>query len=1125
MGKFPRRVFSTRALGSCKRSTLAAFRSALSFTSCIETLEKRQHLSATAFSRAALSKFDSTLAYAYQNEARSTGEIVGSAARSIQLEAVANVGYRAKLVAALKMLGSANIVVEGRAVDALVPVSKLRTLATLKSLQFASAASGVINTGSVTSQGDTADIAAAARAAYNISGTGVTIGILSDSFNNNVNKSLSDTYSTDVASGDLPANVQILSDNTPGTDEGRALAQVIYDSAPGATLKFATAQGGQATMASNILALANSGCKIIVDDFTYPTEPMFEDGIVAQAVESVIARGITYISSAGNFASQSFGGNWHAGSSYTTGTITKDPAAVSAPSTVYTGTSFNFAGTGSGNDTDSFQLGPAKSINLSVQWDSPYKSANSSSGATTQLDAYILNSAGTMIEAGSAALVTGKDPIQQFTFTNPSTTATNTYQLLIVDESAATPDYVKFVDLDNQATNWQFTAAGTDASTIFGHANAAGVIAVGAVNYASTPAFGVNPPVLESFSSSGGTPLYYNTSNTKYTSPIVRQEPIVDGPDDLTTTFYGTMINGVYSYGGTSAAAASVAGVAALLLSINPSLSPAQVSSALGQTAINIGSAPNFLAGYGLVQTKPAVAISVGNVTGTVFSDNNDDTVPETGEPGIAGVTVYLDLNHDGKQDPGDPTVTTDANGSFTFYNQATGSNIVVRAVQPSGYIATFGSQTISISGAATTSNVNLGFFPDNYTGASLNYTVQRNAGNTSILNILVGGTLTYSAPLASVPSLSFNLSGGSSSVTVNTTNGNPIPSGGVSYAATGTNNSLILNGTSSSDTANINYPTTNFDGSLLEVGGVQNQIINGAGGNDTFTISGSPPATDALTFNGGLGNDSLTVNAPLPNNGLGTTFNAGTGATEQNTLNVNAGTFTFTGDPAALSSNLTVNVATTTGLNSSGGTITLYGNVIFAAGPGTGINQRNLAALNIAAGCAVQLAAPASHTSRAVLVTSTLSVATTAVLDLSGNDLIVNSGAVAAIAPLLATGYNNGLWTGKGIQSTAAAANITHLTALGYFQNNTTGSPLYTAANQFDGVTPTPAAILIKYTYYGDANLDGKVDGIDYSRLDTAYLDNLTTWSNGDFNYDGTVNGSDYTLIDNAYNTQGQIL
>jgi hypothetical protein len=60
---------------------------------------------------------------------------------------------------------------------------------------------------------------------------------------------------------------------------------------------------------------------------------------------------------------------------------------------------------------------------------------------------------------------------------------------------------------------------------------------------------------------------------------------------------------------------------------------------------------------------------------------------------------------------------------------------------------------------------------------------------------------------------------------------------------------------------------------------------------------------------------------------------------------------------------------------------------------------------------------------------------------------------------------------------------------------------------------------VLVKYTYFGDANLDGVVDGSDYTLIDNGYHNKLTGWGNGDFNYDGVVDGSDYTLIDNAYN------
>jgi hypothetical protein len=60
---------------------------------------------------------------------------------------------------------------------------------------------------------------------------------------------------------------------------------------------------------------------------------------------------------------------------------------------------------------------------------------------------------------------------------------------------------------------------------------------------------------------------------------------------------------------------------------------------------------------------------------------------------------------------------------------------------------------------------------------------------------------------------------------------------------------------------------------------------------------------------------------------------------------------------------------------------------------------------------------------------------------------------------------------------------------------------------------------VLVKYTYYGDANLDGIVNGADYQQIDNGFGMHLTGRSNGDFNYDGVVDGSDYSLIDNTYN------
>jgi hypothetical protein len=90
-------------------------------------------------------------------------------------------------------------------------------------------------------------------------------------------------------------------------------------------------------------------------------------------------------------------------------------------------------------------------------------------------------------------------------------------------------------------------------------------------------------------------------------------------------------------------------------------------------------------------------------------------------------------------------------------------------------------------------------------------------------------------------------------------------------------------------------------------------------------------------------------------------------------------------------------------------------------------------------------------------------------------------------------------------------------VTALAVVDNSV---PLLAA---FDGVGVDNTSILIKYTYYGDANLDGKVDAGDLARFNTGLASDgaLTGWQNGDFNYDGVINGDDLMLLNLAASLQ----
>ena len=157
-------------------------------------------------------------------------------------------------------------------------------------------------TGDFVSEGDTQLNAATGRTHYSVNGSGITVGVLSDSYN-----SLG-TAATDVTNGELPGATNPCGFTNPVTvqaesgtsDEGRAMTQIVHDLAPGADLRFATALNGEQAFANQIRTLATAGAKVIVDDVTYFAEPMYQDGVVGKAVEDVAAQGVTYFSSAAN---------------------------------------------------------------------------------------------------------------------------------------------------------------------------------------------------------------------------------------------------------------------------------------------------------------------------------------------------------------------------------------------------------------------------------------------------------------------------------------------------------------------------------------------------------------------------------------------------------------------------------------------------------------------------------------------------------------------------------------------------------------------------------------------------------------------------------------------------------
>src|SRR5678815_523026 len=153
----------------------------------------------------------------------------------------------------------------------------------------------------------------------------------------------------------------------------------------------------------------------------------------------------------------------------------------------------------------------------------------------------------------------------------------------------------------------------SNSGTIYGHTNAAAAEAVGAAVYFNTPAFGVSPPALDSFSSSGGTPILFDTAGNRLNNAEIGSKPEIVAPDGGDTTFFGTDTdsNGFPNFFGTSAAAPHAAGVAALLLQSKPGSTPIQIYAALENTAIDMGgSGFDYDSGFGLIQAATGLAVA-----------------------------------------------------------------------------------------------------------------------------------------------------------------------------------------------------------------------------------------------------------------------------------------------------------------------------------------------------------------------------------------------------------------------------------------------------------------------------------------------------------------------------------
>lgn len=518
-------------------------------------------------------------------------------------------------------------------------IDAIDDLATVGGIHSAAGTAAAVNVGSVTSQGDAAQFSDLARSDFGVDGTGITVGILSDSFD------ALGGYSTDIATGDLPNNVNVLSDyfSFDASDEGRAMAQLVADVAPGADLAFHTAFNGQADFASGIVDLANAGSDVIVDDVFYFAEPFFQDGIIAQAVDQVVGMGVSYYSSAGNSARSSYE------SEFRNSGIDLGPLGTGQVMDTFIAHDFD---EGAGVDVFQTVTFPFFGSVLSFQWDDAFYSVSGGAGAQTDMDIAIFDMSGNLIQIANTNNIGGDayEILAEY----------DQVQIAIGKHSGVDPTRIKYIVFDDAfVMNEYDTASGTSV----GHSNAAGAESVGAAYYADTPAFGTNPPGLEYFSSAGGTPILFDTSGNRLATPEIRNTPDIVAPDGGNTTFFGSDAegDGYPNFFGTSAAAPHAAAVSALLLEASGgsgSLTPDEQYDLLESTAIDMDdpSTVNFDVGFdygtgfGLIDAHAAVQAAVLAVEAPPVAD--------AGGPYVFGIQDVIQLDGSKSSDRNQPDDT-----------------------------------------------------------------------------------------------------------------------------------------------------------------------------------------------------------------------------------------------------------------------------------------------------------------------------------------------------------------------------------------------------------------------------------------------------------------------------------
>jgi hypothetical protein len=552
--------------------------------------------------------------------------------------------------------------------------------------------------GSVTSQGDVAHQAATVRSTYNVDGTGVKVGVISNSYDNLKGAA------ADVTNGDLPGPGNPFGRLTPvtiiggdlasgGDDEGRAMLQVVHDIAPGAQLFYATGFVSAAGFATNIQALRKAGCDIIIDDVGWGQESPFQigqatsvkstsnGGIIAEAVNTVTASGALY------FAFQGNAGNADSGTSGTWEGDFSDAGMTFTYNKTVWGELHSFGGSSLNT------VNKAGEINLF--WSDPLGQSSN------DYDFFVLDSSNNVVAKSTNVQNGTQDPFELVASSTPNTLIVpNGSRIVIVQRSGAAS---RFLHLDTGHVNGGTLSIATSGSTR-GHNCSAGALSVAASPAGPAVATNAGSPTgpypsafsssskVEVFSADGPRKIFFNSDGSAINSSrpndfsstggTNRSKPDITAADGVSTTLGSK--SGLNPFFGTSCAAPHAGAIAALVKSANAALTPAAITTAVTSSAIDI-MAPGFDrdSGAGIIMADKAVQSVLPVVDGFVKLSGNP----------LSGVTVTLSGTNSA-------TATTGPLGHYTFSNLPLGNYSVT--VAKSGYAFAPSQRDIKVIGDQT---------------------------------------------------------------------------------------------------------------------------------------------------------------------------------------------------------------------------------------------------------------------------------------------------------------------------------------------------------------------------------------------------------------------------------------